>query len=199
MRFKSWPYYSDWTIIFGKDRATGESAEALFDAVNDLTKQDKPASDASMGGENIPFVTGSPNDNESENMSSMHGEAYMSTLNGEGTSTSTQRRGKKKMNKRPRSDDLEARMVDMMADMAKIFAETKTSLGELAQRIGFDHDASSTRRKVLDALTPLFLSVEDKIKVAKVVCGSANELDIFFGLDENERAVMVQMILEGRY
>lgn len=27
MRFKSWPYYKDWVIIFGKDRATGESAK----------------------------------------------------------------------------------------------------------------------------------------------------------------------------
>lgn len=25
MRCKSWPYYKDWVIIFGKDRATGES------------------------------------------------------------------------------------------------------------------------------------------------------------------------------
>ncbi|KAK6127160.1 hypothetical protein DH2020_039089 [Rehmannia glutinosa] len=34
MRNKSWPFFNDWVIIFGKDRATGEHAEDFIDAVN---------------------------------------------------------------------------------------------------------------------------------------------------------------------
>ncbi|XP_012835755.1 PREDICTED: uncharacterized protein LOC105956449 [Erythranthe guttata] len=100
MRYKSWPYFKDWTIIFGKDRATGESAEALADAINDISKQDKEAGDDSMGGDHIPQPAMHSNENDSENMSSLHGEGYMSNMQGEGTSTSHQSRGKKKGNKR---------------------------------------------------------------------------------------------------
>lgn len=34
MRYKEWTYYSDWVDIFGKDRATGESAKDVTDATN---------------------------------------------------------------------------------------------------------------------------------------------------------------------
>ncbi|XP_012853728.1 PREDICTED: uncharacterized protein LOC105973256 [Erythranthe guttata] len=144
MRYKSWLYFKDWTIIFGKYRATGESAEALADAINDISKQDKEAGDDSMGGDHIPQPAMHSNENDSENMSSLHGEGYMSNMQGEGTSTSHQSRGKKKGNKRSRNDDLDGRIVDMMADMTRTFAETKTCLGELAHRIGFEHDPSTT-------------------------------------------------------
>ncbi|XP_012849387.1 PREDICTED: uncharacterized protein LOC105976104 isoform X2 [Erythranthe guttata] len=71
---------------------------------------------------------------------------------------------------------------------------------DVAHRIGFEHDASTTRKKVLDALSPLFLGVDDdKITVAKAVCNSPTDLDIFFELNESEKGVMVRMILEGLY
>ncbi|KAL8054539.1 hypothetical protein ABFX02_04G000300 [Erythranthe guttata] len=126
----------------------------------------------------------------------------MSSMQGGCTSTFNHNSGgKQKTHKRKRNnDELDTRIVDMMADMTKSFAETKTCLGELAQRIGFEHDASITRKNVLEALSPMpNLSVEDKINVAKVVCNSPQELDIFFGLKDEEKIVMVQMILEGRY
>lgn len=40
MRYKSWPYYEDWKIIFGKDRATGDTADDIYDAYVDLRDQD---------------------------------------------------------------------------------------------------------------------------------------------------------------
>ncbi|XP_057808003.1 uncharacterized protein LOC131022504 [Salvia miltiorrhiza] len=38
-RYKSWPYYEDWKIIFGKDRATGEEAEDLMEAAHDMYRK----------------------------------------------------------------------------------------------------------------------------------------------------------------
>ncbi|KAL8515185.1 hypothetical protein ACS0TY_014047 [Phlomoides rotata] len=35
-RYKTWPYYSSWIKIFGKDRATGENAMDPIDLANDL-------------------------------------------------------------------------------------------------------------------------------------------------------------------
>ncbi|KAL8534167.1 hypothetical protein ACS0TY_010247 [Phlomoides rotata] len=41
MCYKSWPYYSFWQEIFGKDQATGEHAEGAMDLVNELLKTEK--------------------------------------------------------------------------------------------------------------------------------------------------------------
>ncbi|KAL8549693.1 hypothetical protein ACS0TY_008512 [Phlomoides rotata] len=38
LRYKTWPYYSQWIEIFGKDRATGENVVDPIDIVNELVK-----------------------------------------------------------------------------------------------------------------------------------------------------------------
>ncbi|KAL8545883.1 hypothetical protein ACS0TY_005849 [Phlomoides rotata] len=45
IRFKSWPFYSKWLDIFGKDRATGENAMDPIDLVNDLLRNDNQEQD----------------------------------------------------------------------------------------------------------------------------------------------------------
>ncbi|KAG6384058.1 hypothetical protein SASPL_156146 [Salvia splendens] len=39
IRGKSWPYYDAWKEIFGKDRANGEGAEDILEAVNNICAQ----------------------------------------------------------------------------------------------------------------------------------------------------------------
>ncbi|KAI8530455.1 hypothetical protein RHMOL_Rhmol11G0059700 [Rhododendron molle] len=43
LRFKSFPYYDDWCMIFGNDRATGEMAESAADMVENLDEAAKEA------------------------------------------------------------------------------------------------------------------------------------------------------------
>ncbi|XP_058209125.1 uncharacterized protein LOC131322042 [Rhododendron vialii] len=43
LRFKSFPYYEDWCMIFGNDRATGEMAESAADMVENLDEASKEA------------------------------------------------------------------------------------------------------------------------------------------------------------
>ncbi|KAL8528287.1 hypothetical protein ACS0TY_005914 [Phlomoides rotata] len=45
IHFKSWPFYSKWLDIFGKDRATGENAMDPIDLVNDLLRNDNQEQD----------------------------------------------------------------------------------------------------------------------------------------------------------
>ncbi|KAI8018271.1 hypothetical protein LOK49_LG04G03044 [Camellia lanceoleosa] len=40
MRNKSFPYYEDWLVLFGKDRATGELAEDPADAVEAIAVEE---------------------------------------------------------------------------------------------------------------------------------------------------------------
>ncbi|GFZ08805.1 hypothetical protein Acr_20g0006130 [Actinidia rufa] len=48
LRNKSWPFYEDRLIIFGKDRAIGEFAESAADAVENMDKEDEV-------GESVPL------------------------------------------------------------------------------------------------------------------------------------------------
>ncbi|KAG6418912.1 hypothetical protein SASPL_121119 [Salvia splendens] len=52
LRYKSWPYYADWKMVFGKDRATGNSAQDT-DRANELCASgsrdsNNPGADASQ-------------------------------------------------------------------------------------------------------------------------------------------------------
>ncbi|KAL8531903.1 hypothetical protein ACS0TY_008490 [Phlomoides rotata] len=42
LRYKTWPYYSQWIEIFGKDRATGENVVDPIDIVNELPTDVNP-------------------------------------------------------------------------------------------------------------------------------------------------------------
>lgn len=35
MRYKSWPYYKDWEVIFGKDRAQGDTSQVWQNVVEE--------------------------------------------------------------------------------------------------------------------------------------------------------------------
>ncbi|XP_069153267.1 uncharacterized protein [Solanum lycopersicum] len=51
MNAKKWPMFEDWEEIFGKDRATGEFAEAPLDATEEIQKSQAPqhSNDMSLG------------------------------------------------------------------------------------------------------------------------------------------------------
>ncbi|KAM3382186.1 hypothetical protein P3S68_007759 [Capsicum galapagoense] len=51
MNTKKWPMFDDWEEIFGKDRATGEFAEASLDAIEEIQKSRTPqlCNDMSLG------------------------------------------------------------------------------------------------------------------------------------------------------
>ncbi|KAL1566499.1 hypothetical protein AAHA92_02105 [Salvia divinorum] len=48
MRFKSWPMWEDWKLIFGKDRATGDVSEDSHDSYNVYNVPNK--ADSGVGG-----------------------------------------------------------------------------------------------------------------------------------------------------
>ncbi|KAL7186544.1 hypothetical protein ACSBR2_028305 [Camellia fascicularis] len=55
MRNKPILFYEDWLILFGKDRATGELAEDLADAVAAMEKKDTNATTTTKEGEQSPI------------------------------------------------------------------------------------------------------------------------------------------------
>lgn len=189
MRHKQWPYYKEWCIIFGKDRATGDNGKTLTQALTKILNTDKGKSQLSTSSDNVPPPTsGVPNDCESEFMSACRGESASSPTKGP----------KKIPKKRPRTTSavVEGNMVDMMSEF---FAKTDAKLAQLVDKVGFD-ECEELRNKVYDILEDMVdLDVEQKLTVTSSICDKKKDLEIFCKGNEATRRVMVKMILEGRY
>ncbi|KAH6801342.1 hypothetical protein C2S52_001806 [Perilla frutescens var. hirtella] len=169
MRYKPWPFYKDWCEIFGKDRATGEHAEAFADVVHDLLHKSQDSPYASNDNEYDPFTYLNEESEAAPDDMSIHGE-------GTGSSAKVTSKGKSK--KRKVVDSIDDRFIDLMTTFCE---KTDSRLGELAKRIGFEHDASMSRKKVFEVLgTMNQLSDEQQIYVAKYLCNNTKDLDLFF-------------------
>ncbi|KAK6123357.1 hypothetical protein DH2020_042895 [Rehmannia glutinosa] len=94
-------------------------------------------------------------------------------------------KSKQKRKYKPKAED---RFINLME---KFCGKTEEKLGEIAKRIGFKQDASSSRKAIFDALDTMgFLSVEEKLIVATQLGNKTKELDIFFSLSDENKATM---------
>lgn len=73
MRNKSWPYLEAWREIFGKDRATGESAEDILDAVNELEREENTTGFDTGGHHNVSYEDYFDVEGADENISQSNG------------------------------------------------------------------------------------------------------------------------------
>lgn len=174
MRYKSWPYYKDWEIIFGKDRATGDAAQVWQNIVHEEGYVPKPTDDTSPIAED---------ETESVNTVSKQGDTASSS----------------KQSKRKRNRVTEVQNPHMVEIMSSFFTEMNSQICALVTRVGVEKDVKDQRQNLIKELGNLPLGLEDKITVAKKICANVNDVDIFYGLSDEERATMVQMVLNGTY
>ncbi|GFP98739.1 hypothetical protein PHJA_002017800 [Phtheirospermum japonicum] len=180
MRYKSWPFFKDWCDIFGKDRATGENAQGLVDAVNEVLNNGQTDH---LNGTPAPSI---------DHMTRSETVEISTGQEAESSATGKDRKGKK----RKAVDSLQERFVALMESF---FAKTDGRLGEMAMRIGFQQDVKLQRKAVFDALSQMhFLSIEDKLTVSKMLCKSGEDLDLFDSISDEHKMVMVKMMLDGR-
>lgn len=70
----------------------------------------------------------------------------------------------------------------------------------LVAKVRTEKDAKGQRHNLFKELAFLPLSSADKILVSKKkICANMNDVDIFYGLDDEQRAEMVSMVLNGSY
>ncbi|XP_057476010.1 uncharacterized protein LOC130764001 [Actinidia eriantha] len=119
----TFPFYEDWVVLFGKDRATGEGAEGLAEAVD--------REEAVGEGDDTNFTINIDDMDFSGNSSS----------GGGATSTPTSKGGKK----RARASDL-ASMADSFTTLVE---KAHTSMNEHSKRIGYAQDISQARKMCL--------------------------------------------------
>ncbi|KAG8371377.1 hypothetical protein BUALT_Bualt13G0081500 [Buddleja alternifolia] len=175
----------DWVEIFGKDRATGEGAEGFADVVQQLFTKDanlEQGKDVEDGGDYVLIFNNSRFD-EVESMS-------VSNANTSGNSKSDKR-------KRKLVDENDARFINLMSSFCD---KTDNRLGDISRRIGFEHDASISRKAIFEAIGEVTsLDMESMIMVSQLIVKNTKNMDLFFNLPNNGRKTMVKMILEGKF
>ncbi|KAG8377356.1 hypothetical protein BUALT_Bualt08G0024600 [Buddleja alternifolia] len=100
--------------------------------------------------------------------------------------------------KRKSTDD--SHTGEYMKMMLWFCENTDAKLGDIAKRIGFEHDASMWRKSVFEELSGINqLDMESKIYVAKLLVNNTKDLDLFFSLPVDGKTTMLKMMLDGRY
>ncbi|KAG8376055.1 hypothetical protein BUALT_Bualt09G0023800 [Buddleja alternifolia] len=126
MRYKSWPFYREWCDVFGKDRATGEGAEDIAEALGGLMNDENQEGDL-MGEEA----------NQQENA----GETETTSVNENAGSSSSKKMGKRKRN----CVDYQGTVVDLLGAFVE---NTKDKLGDIACSLSLEYDISLKQGKV---------------------------------------------------
>ncbi|KAG8390521.1 hypothetical protein BUALT_Bualt01G0092000 [Buddleja alternifolia] len=115
---------------------------------------------------------------------------FMSNANTSGSSKSDKR-------KRKVVDENDDRFIDLTSSFCE---KTDNRLGDISRRIGFEHDASMSRKAVFEALGAVSsLDIEEMIMVSQLIVNNTKNMDLFFSLPHNGRKTMVKMILEGKF
>lgn len=171
MRHKSWPFYHDWCEIFGKDRATGEHARGFSDMVEDLNEND-----VDIGIEKL-----------------LHGSCDETTSMSR-SSVGRNENEKKTASKKRKSFDVG---VEIITEVMNTFTDKADArLEQIAQRIGYAHDASNARKKVFEALENIpGFTLEERVDAAKLVVNNTHELELFFSLPDEARVVFLKKLL----
>ncbi|KAG8390995.1 hypothetical protein BUALT_Bualt01G0142000 [Buddleja alternifolia] len=136
------------------------------------------------GGDYVPIFN-NPQYDDVQSMS-------FSNVNAGGSSKSSDKRKRKVV------DENEDRFIDLMASFCD---KTDERLNDISRRIGFEHDASLSRKAVFEALRDLgsSLDMEGMILVSHLIVNNTKNMDLFFSLPNDGRKTMVHMILEGKF
>ncbi|KAL8503058.1 hypothetical protein ACS0TY_021977 [Phlomoides rotata] len=159
LKNRSLPFYSDWVEIFGNDRATGIDSQGPCDAEQDVINQTAKRPNSSTYVDQ-GFDTTPQNENNLPEFNLFNvGESSSAT------------KDKGKGVKRKQVDPIELQFIDTVGHFAdkadSRFGQIADTMGNIAQRVGFQFDACKKRGEVYDHLGLMdFLTVGWRVKVA---------------------------------
>lgn len=183
LKDKSWPLYDDWLQIWGKDRANGENAEDILDAIKELELESASKTQDNNTGDyyvNLDEIFGA--DNAADNA------ADKSDCQSQPPEQIAKNKGKK----RKASDGIDS-ICSVLAEMSR---NTSARLDILASRIGYDHDLAKARKEVFEKLGNIpGLSLDDKFNICDILAKQVEKLEVFLGLPEDARGPYVGRLL----
>ncbi|KAL8502092.1 hypothetical protein ACS0TY_021274 [Phlomoides rotata] len=162
---------------YKKDRATGEQAEDITEAVNNLYSTK----------ENTPLETGSPFNGIA---SEIGDDGDNNSVYAEGDDTPrTAKRARKRQS-------FDGETSSIISCLGAFLENTDTHLGEIAQRIGYEQDAAMSRKEVFQIIDTIEgLSMQQKLRVSEYFVLSNERLELFLSLSESARGEYVKMVL----
>lgn len=182
IRGKSWPYYERWTEVFGKDRATGTTAEDVIEVVNDLIIEDG-LNAAELGHDDVaadPVEQPIPTDTEDSEATSYRHAAGTSKL----------------PRKRKQADSIDKTLCELLTQMQR---DTNSRLESIAHRIGYQSDLGQARKEVWAMLETIpELSLDETFDAADILIGNPQKLEFFSGLPSPARPAYVWRLLNGK-
>ncbi|KAL8528652.1 hypothetical protein ACS0TY_006193 [Phlomoides rotata] len=153
VRYKTWPYYSQWIEIFGKDRATGTSVVDPVEMANDLGR-DECEEEGETGEKYVPLTEDGLQDLEDNNICK--------------PSVTT----KKTTSKRKCVGVDLSNLVDTLGDFMKY---SKDSVGDLSKDIGKGSGHSNVSKQIMEIMKDVVgLKISDKLKVCDELVQNPN-------------------------
>lgn len=205
MRFKAFPYYRDWEEIFGKDRATGDEAQNLHDAVLDLLH---PHSEGVRNDNRDPTLMhkgkkapGEPSRGCGPDDHGVIGENDVDfTSTTQGNSEGCKNKDKKDKKKRKHGDTIPEPMIAMLGAFLErnnvaieaVAARIAAKQAEVAPSLDKDSLVFTTVSGISGL--PHDLKIYASFRIIEL-----KKTDLFLGMDEESQATFVQMVLEGKF
>lgn len=173
--------YDDWKEIFGKDRANGEGAEDILEAVNEMEHE--------YANTHEDYIPRDYHVSLDEILSADKGENSFSQ------SQQPDEVPKNKAKKRKSSDGIET----VCTLLKEISRNTNSRLETLANRIGYDYDVGKARKEVSEKLgaVPGLLKGEKYI-LCGILADKVERLEVFMGLPEDEKLEYLHHLLNDK-
>ncbi|KAL8545458.1 hypothetical protein ACS0TY_005565 [Phlomoides rotata] len=175
VRYKTWPYYSQWIEIFGNDRATGENAVDPTDLGN------RGEFEGETCEKYVPLNQNDLQDLEDNSICKPHLSVEKVTSKG----------------KKRKSVDADLSMlVDSLGEFMK---QSNEQMGDLSKGKGKGNGPSYESRQLNEIMKGIVgLKMSDKIKVCDELVKNPMRLDFFLSLTSDEHEEYVWMLLGGR-
>ncbi|KAL8540885.1 hypothetical protein ACS0TY_002215 [Phlomoides rotata] len=181
IRYKTWPYYSHWLEIFGKDRATGENALDPNDLVNDLNR--------SIGQEQVGDI-----EEDCAPIPPIEvNEAEMNSV------CKPTRVGKKQLSKGIKRKNIDVEVNSLVDTLGEFMKQSQETFGDIAKGLGTSAEKNIDNKHLNEIMNRIVgLKVADKLKVCDELVQNTNRLDFFMCLPPEEQDEYVWMLLDGR-
>ncbi|CAK9144256.1 unnamed protein product, partial [Ilex paraguariensis] len=136
------PLYDDWVLIFGKDRATSEFAQGLEEMIED---------NSAVG--DVPGVANVEAHPIGRTDDVTHSQSVTQGREGVNVTPQTRKTKKKK------SSDISDLMATSLSQICRVFGDyvvsSENQLASIAHRVGYEQDASTSKRAILAELSKI--------------------------------------------
>lgn len=189
MRYKSWPFWEDWKIIFGKDRACGGGTENI-DIAAKLQKAQMTIGSQTNENSYHPTFEDFLGDELPSNLSPLAEKQNSSEAQSEQQQHFSETKTSRKKRKLSTSEDA------LMEFLGNLHAQTNTRLDKISSRIGYEFDVAQAREEVFEKLGCVDgLTLEQRYDLCDILSDKPQQMEVFKGMPANAKLGYVLRLL----